>query len=83
MGFTEPKNGRHNSYEVSHANKTQNKAKNKRKSGNLDDLKQELDIDYHKISVDEIFFRFHCHAETVSISKSRITIEYVQNWVTD
>jgi hypothetical protein len=62
MGFTEPKNGRHNSYDVTHVKKN----KKKRKSQNLDDLKQELDIDYHKTSAEELCFKFGTHLETVS-----------------
>nr|CAH1755607.1 Na,K-ATPase alpha 1B [Oncopeltus fasciatus] len=34
------------------------------KKGDLDDLKQELDIDYHKISLEELFQRFGTNPET-------------------
>lgn len=37
-----------------------------KKSANLDDLKQELDIDFHKVSQEELFQRFHTHPENVS-----------------
>ncbi|KAI5747020.1 hypothetical protein M8J77_010290 [Diaphorina citri] len=36
----------------------------KQKKEKLDDLKQELDIDYHKISVEELYQRFGTHPET-------------------
>lgn len=36
-----------------------------KKSDNLDDLKQELDIDYHKITVEELYQRFSTHPDTV------------------
>lgn len=36
------------------------------KKENLDDLKQELDIDYHKITSDELYQRFQTHPENVS-----------------
>lgn len=38
----------------------------KKKTENLDDLKQELDIDYHKISNEELYQRFQTHPENVS-----------------
>lgn len=37
----------------------------KKKTENLDDLKQELDIDYHKISNEELYQRFQTHPENV------------------
>lgn len=37
------------------------------KKENLDDLKQELDIDYHKITPEELYQRFQTHPENVSI----------------
>lgn len=37
------------------------------KKENLDDLKQELDIDYHKITAEELYQRFQTHPENVSI----------------
>jgi sodium/potassium-transporting ATPase subunit alpha len=37
-----------------------------KKKDNLDDLKQELDIDYHKISSEELYQRFQTHPENVS-----------------
>lgn len=37
----------------------------KQRKGDLDDLKQELDIDHHKISVEELYQRFGTHPETV------------------
>lgn len=36
------------------------------KKENLDDLKQELDIDYHKITSEELYQRFQTHPENVS-----------------
>nr|AFU25683.1 Na+,K+ ATPase alpha-subunit 1B [Lygaeus kalmii] len=36
----------------------------KQKKGDLDDLKQELDIDFHKISLEELFQRFGTNPET-------------------
>ena len=36
------------------------------KKENLDDLKQELDIDFHKISPEELYQRFQTHPENVS-----------------
>lgn len=36
------------------------------KKENLDDLKQELDIDYHKITAEELYQRFQTHPENVS-----------------
>ncbi|XP_065207091.1 sodium/potassium-transporting ATPase subunit alpha isoform X1 [Planococcus citri] len=38
--------------------------KKQKKVDNLDDLKQELDIDYHKISVEELYQRFGTHPDT-------------------
>lgn len=38
----------------------------KPKKDNLDDLKQELDIDYHKITCEELYQRFQTHPENVS-----------------
>lgn len=42
-------------------------ATKKERKEKLDDLKQELDIDFHKISVEELYQRFNTHPETVSI----------------
>ncbi|KAK9886676.1 hypothetical protein WA026_017596 [Henosepilachna vigintioctopunctata] len=42
------------------------KGKKQRKADDLDDLKQELDIDYHKISPEELYQRFQTHPENVS-----------------
>lgn len=36
------------------------------KKENLDDLKQELDIDFHKITPEELYQRFQTHPENVS-----------------
>lgn len=38
----------------------------KRKAGDLDDLKQELDIDFHKVTPEELYQRFQTHPENVS-----------------
>lgn len=43
------------------------KMKKIRKAEDLDDLKQELDIDYHKISPEELYQRFQTHPENVSL----------------
>lgn len=43
------------------------KVKKARKADDLDDLKQELDIDFHKISPEELYQRFQTHPENVSI----------------
>lgn len=40
--------------------------KKAKKGDNLDDLKQELDIDYHKISLEELYQRFSTNPDTVS-----------------
>ncbi|KAM7249418.1 hypothetical protein ACFE04_008272 [Oxalis oulophora] len=54
--------GRYTSFlKVETKNAVSKKAK---KADNLDDLKQELDIDYHKISVEELYQRFSTHPET-------------------
>lgn len=46
----------------------QSRRKNpKRRGDNLDDLKQELDIDFHKISPEDLYQRFQTHPENVSI----------------
>jgi sodium/potassium-transporting ATPase subunit alpha len=39
----------------------------KKKGDNLDDLKQELDIDFHKITPEELYQRFQTHPENVSL----------------
>ena len=39
----------------------------KKKTENLDDLKQELDIDFHKVTVEELYQRFQTHPENVSM----------------
>lgn len=41
------------------------KSKKEAKKENLDDLKQELDIDYHKITAEELYQRFQTHPENV------------------
>lgn len=40
----------------------------KRKPGDLDDLKQELDIDFHKVTPEELYQRFQTHPENVRIT---------------
>jgi hypothetical protein len=42
--------------------------KKAKKGDNLDDLKQELDIDYHKISLEQLFQRFSTNPDTVSMA---------------
>lgn len=39
----------------------------KPKTENLDDLKQELDIDFHKVTAEELYQRFQTHPENVSL----------------
>lgn len=39
----------------------------KQKTENLDDLKQELDIDFHKVTGEELYQRFQTHPENVRI----------------
>lgn len=46
------------------------KTKKQKKVDNLDDLKQELDIDYHKIAVEELYQRFGTHPDTVLTNNS-------------
>lgn len=46
--------------------------KKAKKGDNLDDLKQELDIDYHKISVEELYQRFSTNPDTVSMTVQNI-----------
>ncbi|KAG5871900.1 hypothetical protein JTB14_030953 [Gonioctena quinquepunctata] len=43
--------------------KSRRKVKKVRKAEDLDELKQELDIDYHKISPEELYQRFQTHPE--------------------
>lgn len=43
--------------------------KKPRKADDLDELKQELDIDYHKITPEELYQRFQTHPENVSINR--------------
>ena len=43
------------------------KAKAAAKKENLDDLKQELDIDFHKITPEELYQRFQTHPENVRV----------------
>lgn len=47
----------------------------KQKKDNLDDLKQELDIDYHKITCEELYQRFQTHPENVSRIFENILME--------
>ena len=42
--------------------------KKAKKGDNLDDLKQELDIDFHKISLEQLYQRFSTNPDTVSIT---------------
>lgn len=79
--------GRSDSYRVATVtavdgdNKTADgKAKTRRKmtkkEGNLDDLKQELDIDHHKISIDELLQRFQSNQEAgLTSAKARENLE--------
>jgi sodium/potassium-transporting ATPase subunit alpha len=47
-----------------------------RKKDNLDDLKQELDIDYHKITPEELYQRFQTHPENgLSHAKAKENLE--------
>ena len=63
MGFKDPKS---KSYDVSHIDKSRKKVKTKRISANLSELKRELEIDFHQISIEEVFFKFKSNSETVS-----------------
>ncbi|XP_046435091.1 sodium/potassium-transporting ATPase subunit alpha isoform X3 [Neodiprion fabricii] len=48
----------------------------KRKGDNLDDLKQELDIDFHKITPEELYQRFSTHPENgLSHAKAKENLE--------
>ncbi|CAH2045696.1 unnamed protein product, partial [Iphiclides podalirius] len=48
----------------------------KRKPGDLDDLKQELDIDYHKVTPEELYQRFQTHPENgLSHAKAKENLE--------
>ena len=48
----------------------------KRRADNLDDLKQELDIDFHKISAEELYQRFQTHPENgLSHAKAKENFE--------
>ncbi|KAK2579050.1 hypothetical protein KPH14_002843 [Odynerus spinipes] len=48
----------------------------KRKGENLDDLKQELDIDFHKITPEELYQRFQTHPENgLSHAKAKENLE--------
>ncbi|PSN42050.1 Sodium/potassium-transporting ATPase subunit alpha [Blattella germanica] len=67
--------GRSDSYRVATIpsthddNKTadgKDKSRKKKKGDNLDDLKQELDIDYHKITVEELYQRFSTNPDNAS-----------------
>lgn len=50
----------------------------KKKTENLDDLKQELDIDYHKISGEELYQRFSTHPENVMKETIFCLLENIQ-----
>jgi sodium/potassium-transporting ATPase subunit alpha len=68
------KHGRSDSYRVATISATQDdnktadgrdKSRKKAKKGdNLDDLKQELDIDFHKISLEQLYQRFSTNPDT-------------------
>nr|CAD7442388.1 unnamed protein product [Timema bartmani] len=45
--------------------KSRRKEKQQKKADNLDDLKQELDIDFHKISPEELYQRFSTHPDHI------------------
>ncbi|XP_030032688.1 sodium/potassium-transporting ATPase subunit alpha isoform X1 [Manduca sexta] len=48
----------------------------KRKPGDLEDLKQELDIDYHKVTPEELYQRFQTHPENgLSHAKAKENLE--------
>ncbi|KAJ8972442.1 hypothetical protein NQ317_000033 [Molorchus minor] len=56
--------------------KSRRKVKKVRKADDLDDLKQELDIDYHKISAEELYQRFQTHPENgLSHAKAKENLE--------
>lgn len=54
-------------------------SKKAKKADNLDDLKQELDIDYHKITVEELYQRFSTHPDTVRYFVSNIVTNSSRN----
>ncbi|XP_066141390.1 sodium/potassium-transporting ATPase subunit alpha isoform X4 [Euwallacea fornicatus] len=89
-GHLNDEHGRSDSYRVATVpssyddNKTadgQAKARRKvqkkpKKTGDLDDLKQELDIDYHKITPEELYQRFQTHPENgLSHAKAKENLE--------
>lgn len=51
----------------------QSRNKKAKKGDNLDDLKQELDIDFHKISLEQLYQRFSTNPDTVSMTV-RLTV---------
>ncbi|KAJ8951229.1 hypothetical protein NQ318_010257, partial [Aromia moschata] len=56
--------------------KSRRKLKKVRKADDLDELKQELDIDYHKISLEELYQRFQTHPENgLSHAKAKENLE--------
>uniref|UniRef100_V5GXE9 Sodium/potassium-transporting ATPase subunit alpha n=1 Tax=Anoplophora glabripennis TaxID=217634 RepID=V5GXE9_ANOGL len=56
--------------------KSRRKVKKARKADDLDELKQELDIDYHKISLEELYQRFQTHPENgLSHAKAKENLE--------
>ncbi|OAD60366.1 Sodium/potassium-transporting ATPase subunit alpha [Eufriesea mexicana] len=62
---------------IFHFSKNQSRRKNpKRRGDNLEDLKQELDIDFHKITPEELYQRFQTHPENgLSHAKAKENLE--------
>lgn len=54
-------------------------SKKARKADDLDDLKQELDIDFHKITPEELYQRFQTHPENVSQIQIFTGIQFLPN----
>lgn len=57
----------------------------KRKPGDLDDLKQELDIDFHKVTPEELYQRFQTHPENVRLSilkfsLKKSSLKFTKSW---
>jgi hypothetical protein len=42
-------------------------AKNKKQTGNMDDLKKELDMDYHTIKPEELYKRLQTNLDRVNL----------------
>jgi hypothetical protein len=54
--------------------------KKAKKGDNLDDLKQELDIDFHKISLEQLYQRFSSNPDTVSMT-AQLSVNYCFHYI--